>query len=309
MGTSVFRIPRLGLPTVNPAGSSAAGIMLGVLAYALFSVHDAVIKWLVTDLPAHQILFVRSAGILAVAAIIGRRQLLERAAATPLKGPLLLRGAITLSGWLCYYSAARWLSLAQLLCLYYAAPLMVTAMAIPLLRESVSRARWLSVLIGFASVMVVTNPWALPLSWPTILVLLAAAQWAYAVILMRQIARSESSLLQILFTNLVFVIATGIACAFSWHPPDITQTILLLLTVLLGGLGQFSLFEAARHAAASVMASVEYTALIWAFLLGYEIWSDIPPVSTFAGAGMILAAGVFLFVSEWRSAGRLISPR
>jgi hypothetical protein len=85
MGTSVFRIPRLGLPTVNATGSSTAGITLGVLAYALFSVHDAVIKWLVADLPAHEVLFVRSTGILAAAAIIGRRRLLERAVATPLK--------------------------------------------------------------------------------------------------------------------------------------------------------------------------------------------------------------------------------
>jgi drug/metabolite transporter (DMT)-like permease len=181
---------------------------------------------------------------------------------------------------------------------------MVTAMAAPLLGENVSPARWLTVLVGFAGVMVVTNPWGVPLSLPTILVLFAAAQWAYAVILMRQIARSESSLLQILFTNLVFVVATGIACAFSWRTPTATQAILLLLTIAFGGLGQFSLFEAARHAPASVMASVEYSALIWAFLLGYEIWGDIPPITTFTGAAMILAAGAFLFVAEWRKSAR-----
>ncbi len=270
-----------------------------MLAYALFSVHDATIKWLVAELPTWQVLFVRSAAITCACLIIGRRRMLERAVVTPLKGQLIFRGIITMTAWICYYTAARSLSLPQLLSLYYAAPLMVTAMAAPLLNEKVSPGRWITVLIGFAGVMVVTDPWGVPLSVPTILVLFAAAQWAYGVILMRQIARSESSLLQIFVTNLVFLVGTGSACVFVWQPPNLRQILLLLLVALFGGLGQFSLFESARRAPASVMATVEYTALIWAFLLGYGIWGDIPPLTTFAGAGLILCAGAYLFFSEW----------
>lgn len=306
MGVSVFRMPRLARAGVN-AGSASTGVSLGVLSYAFFSIHDASIKWLVEDLPTWEVLFVRSAAILIACLIIGRRRLLERTLATPLKAPLTFRGVITMTAWICYYTAARSLPLAQLLCLYFAAPLMITVMASPLLGEKVTPARWLTVLIGFAGVLVVTDPWGVPLSLPTLLVLFAAAQWGYGVILMRQIARSESSLLQILFTNLVFFVGTGIACALSWKAPDLGQWILLLLVALFGGLGQFSLFEAARCAPASVMATVEYTALIWAFILGYLIWGTIPPVSTFAGAGLILAAGAFLFLSE-RRRGRLPPP-
>ena len=65
-----------------------------------------------------------------------------------------------------------------------------------------------------------------------------------------------------------------------------------------GGLAQFSLFESARLAAASVLATVEYSSLLWAFLLGYAIWGDIPPVATVAGAGLILLAGLLLVASE-----------
>lgn len=282
--------------------SPVAGIVLGVLAYALFSVHDASIKWLVATLPTWQVLFLRSLAITAACLVIGRRKLLEDAISTPRKGPLLFRGLLTMTAWICYFTAARSLPLAQLLSLYYAAPLMVTGMAIPLLQERVSGPRWVSVLIGFIGVMVVTDPWGVPLSVPTVLVLLAAAQWAYGVILMRQIARHESSLLQIFFINLVFLVGTGIACVFTWVPLDTWQVALLILVAVFGGLGQFSLFEAARHAPASVMASVEYTALIWAFLLGYMIWGDIPPVTTFLGAGLILSAGAFLFLMEVRTA-------
>jgi drug/metabolite transporter (DMT)-like permease len=111
-----------------------------VLAYFVFAVHDAGIKWLVADIPVWQVLFFRSATILVVCLAIGRRALLERAAASSLKRPLAFRGVINLVAWLCYYSAARTLPLAQLLCLYFAAPLMVTVMARQILKEQVTRA-------------------------------------------------------------------------------------------------------------------------------------------------------------------------
>ncbi len=311
MRASMIRIPRFGWRPVNGPDSPQSrmlGIGLGILAYALFSVHDASIKWLVTSLPVWEVLFVRSAAIWLACLAIGRRRLLERAIATPLKGALMFRGLITLTAWLCYYTAARTLPLAELLSLYFAAPLMVTLMAVPLLGEQVSTARWLSVLVGFAGVLVVTNPWGVRISLPTLLVLFAAAQWGYGVILMRQIARRETSLLQIFFTNLIFLVGTGIACAIEWHTPSRSEFALLLLRSVFGGAGQFSLFEAARHAPASVIATVEYSALIWAFILGYAIWGNIPSPATFARAGLILCAGALLFATE-RRAGRLLSAR
>ena len=311
MRASMFRIPRFSWRTVNGPGDAQSrmlGIGLGILAYALFSVHDASIKWLVTDLPVWEVLFVRSTVIWLACLAIGRRRLLERAVATPMKGALMFRGLITLTAWLCYYTAARTLPLAELLSLYFAAPLMVTVMAVPLLGEQVSTARWLSALVGFAGVLVVAQPWDVRISVPTLLVLLAAAQWGYGVILMRQIARRETSLVQIFFTNLIFLAGTGIACAIEWHMPSPTELVLLILVSVFGGAGQFSLFEAARHAPASVMATVEYSALIWGFILGYAIWGNVPSPATFAGAGLIMGAGALLLVTE-RRAGPLLSAR
>lgn len=302
MSAAGVRFARLGLLRRPAELAPLLGIAMGVLAYALFSVHDASIKWLVEELPTWQVLFLRSAAISVACVVIGRRRLLEDALSTPRKGPLAFRGLLTMTAWICYFTASRSLPLAQMLSLYYAAPIMVTAMAAPLLRERVSGPRWISVLIGFIGVMVVTDPWGVALSLPTLLVLFAAVQWAYGVILMRQIARHESSLLQIFFVNLVFVVGTGIVCLFQWQTPDLWQTALLILVAVFGGLAQFALFEAARHAPASVMASVEYTALIWAFVLGYLIWGDIPPITTFLGAGLILGAGAYLFLMEVRAA-------
>jgi drug/metabolite transporter (DMT)-like permease len=281
------------------------GIGLGALAYALFSVHDASIKWLVASLPVWQVLFFRSATIVIGCLAIGRSQLIERSLRTKLKVPLLLRGLLTLAAWLCYYSAARSMPLAQLLSLYFAAPLIVTVLAVPILGERVTAGRWATVAIGFAGILLATDPFGVRASLATGLVLSAAAMWGYGIILMRQIARRESSMLQMLYGNVIFLVPTAIACTVGWQTPSLGQLGLLLTVGVLGGLAQFALFEGCRHAPASVMATVEYTALLWAFILGYAIWGDVPVPSVFVGAALILLAGLLLVTMERRKARQL----
>jgi drug/metabolite transporter (DMT)-like permease len=78
---------------------------------------------------------------------------------------------------------------------------------------------------------------------------------------------------------------------------------LMLASGVLGGFGQFCIFEAARHAPASVMATVEYTSLVWAFVLGYAIWGDIPDLAVWVGAALIVVAGALLLAGERRAEG------
>ncbi|MBN9561048.1 MAG: DMT family transporter [Alphaproteobacteria bacterium] len=277
------------------------GIALGAVAYCLFTLPDATAKFLVTRLPVWEVLFFRSLFIIAVCGVVGRTKLLVRALATPLKGPLALRGAITLLAWLAYFTAAKTLPFAQLTTLYFGAPILVMIMAAPLLGERVSRARWSSVGLGFAGVVIAADPGGLSASYATALVILAAALWAYAVILMRQIATRESSIVQVLYQNLFFLAGSGVLCAIDWTTPTSGELPLLLVIGICGGIGQFLLMEAARHTPASVMATVEYSSLLWAFVLGFAIWGDIPAVSVFMGAAAIIASGGLLVAMERRA--------
>ncbi len=276
------------------------GIALGVAAYFMFSLHDASNKWLVATIPVWQILFFRSLFIVLASLAIGRGRLVEEIVTTPLKRALALRGLLTLVAWLCYYTAARSLPLAQLLTLYFAAPLLVTVLSRPLLGEHVTPVRWLSVGIGFCGVLVASDPFGVRLGWPTVLVLIAAGLWGYGVILMRQIARRERSLVQMVVSNLVFTVVTGFASLFTFVPLQGADMALILAVAVCGGCGQFLMFEAARRAPAAVMATVEYSALLWAFILGFVIWHDVPPPAIWIGAGLILAAGGVLVFSERR---------
>ena len=277
------------------------GLGLGVLAYALFSVHDATNKYLVGFLPVWQVLFFRSITIVVVCLSVGRGKLLARLVETPLKVPLAARGLLTLAAWLCYYTAARYLPLAQLLTLYFSAPILTTLLARPLLGEHVTKTRWASVLLGFVGVVIAVDPVGMTASWPMLLVLAAAGMWGYAIILMRQIARKEPSLLQMLVQNLTFLVLTGGLTAFTWTTPSGFQLLLLLSVGIIGGIGQYALFEGSRLAPAAVMSAMEYSSLLWAFGLGYLIFGDVPTLPVWIGAATITASGVLLVMSERRA--------
>jgi len=273
---------------------------LGVIAYFLFSTHDAANKFLAASLPVWQILFFRSAIVVIALFSTGRGALAARSLNTRHKIRLTVRSACTLVAWLCYYTASRDMPLAQLMTLYFMAPVMVALMAIPLLGERVPGPRWAALGLSFLGVCLASDPFGLHLSTATFLVVFAASLWAYSTILMRQIAPFETGSVQMVYQNVLFLVITGSLSALFWVPPTPLGYVLLVGVGVFGGGGQMIMFQAIRHAPASVMSTVEYTGLIWAFLLGYIVWGDVPSLATSVGAGLIFASGIYLVVMERR---------
>jgi drug/metabolite transporter (DMT)-like permease len=281
------------------------GMWLTVLAYSLLSWQDATVKWLVTTVPLWHVLFVRSGVIVAACLLAGRSRLILHVASSPNLPLLLRRGLVTLVAWICYFSAARYLPLGQLTTLYFTAPIVVALLAAPLLGERVGPARWAAIGLGFLGAVLACEPLAsepgeMQFSWPTAAVLFSAVLWGYGAILTRQIARREPTLAQLFCTNLFFLVAAAVLLPFTWRAPSGVELLLLLQASVLGGLGQWALFEGARHVPASLAAPLEYSSLVWAFLLGFLVWGDAPSPAVMTAAMLILSAGVGLLLAERR---------
>ena len=275
-----------------------AGIFLTSIAYLLFSLQDASIKLLVAALSVWQILFFRSLTILVGCVAIGGVRLLGQSARSRIVKPMLLRSFLILAAWLCFYTAAKELQLAELTTIYFAAPVIVTILSIPLLGERVPAIRWAAVLIGFAGVFVACDPARLGISAPVALVLAAAGLWALSIVLLRKIALDERTLVQLVLNNAFFLVIAGAPLAFFWQTPGFGQTMLMLSVGILGGLAQFALFEGMKRAPVSIIAPFEYTSLIWSFALGFLIWGDLPRVEVFYGAALIFSAGLIIILAE-----------
>jgi drug/metabolite transporter (DMT)-like permease len=231
---------------------------------------------------------------------MGGKDHLRETVASPVIKPLLIRSFILLAAWLCYFNAAKFLPLADITTLYFAAPVVAILLSIPMLGEHVTLSRWLAVGIGFVGVVIATDPTGMTIEWPVYLALLAACLWAFGTVLLRRTAMGARTIVQMTVTNFFFLVLTAPMAVSSWVSPDSSAAILLLSVGVMGGIGQLAFFEGMRRAPISVIAPIEYTALIWAFVLGYAIWGDIPGNNVIVGALLIASAGIIIIVGERR---------
>ncbi len=280
--------------------SVLSGILLTMFSYFLFSMQDASVKWLVVALPVWQILFVRSVTILGICLAIGRRQVLTDAWRSPVLKPMFIRNVLLLAAWLSYYNAARDLGLAELTTLYYASPILITILAVPILKEDVPLLRWIAVFVGFVGVLIACDPMGtgMKLSLPVLLALQAAVFWAISTVLLRKTALEERTLVQMTISSCFFIVFTGIALVVYWVPPSLSDIALMAATGLIAGLGQYAMFEGMRRAPVSVLAPFEYSSLVWAFIFGFLIWGEIPESGVVLGAALIFSAGMIVLAGE-----------
>lgn len=282
----------------DPRDRVMVGIALTMVAYLLFSTQDALIKLLVSGIAVWQILFVRSIVVLAGCAMTAGPGIFRDAARSPILVAMILRSFLILAAWLCYYTAARDLQLAELTTIYFGAPVMVTVLSVLWLGEKVPLLRWAAVLVGFAGVFVACDPTSLGLTLPILLVLAAGFFWALSIVMIRKMAMQEKTSVQVVLNNAFFLVIAGIPTVFVWVQPTLVELGLMVAVGVLGGIAQFSLFSGMRRAEASVIAPFEYTSLLWAFVLGYLIWGDVPRQAVVAGAVLILFAGLIMIASE-----------
>ncbi|HKF73083.1 MAG TPA: DMT family transporter [Stellaceae bacterium] len=281
------------------------GIGFSVVGYFLFSLQDATIKWLASGFTSPQILFMRSVVVVPCCLVLFGPGVAPRALVSPMRFRLLVRSVVIVIAWAFYYTAARYLQLAELVTIYFSSPLLVAALAPIILKEHVTWSRWLSVGIGFAGVIVAVQPTHLNQPVPILLALAASALWAYTSILIRQVVAAASTPVVMFVSNITILVLCGALMPWLWQPPTWPQLALMLLVGCFGMGGQFMSTEAIRLAPASVVAPISFSSLVWAFLLGLAIWGDVPDIAVFGGAGLILASGAIVTGAEfWTLRGR-----
>ena len=279
----------LAAPAVPLAGPHplAAGVGIALAGFLVLAGQDATIKLLAATLALPLILAVRSLAILLLSLALGGRPLLRAVFTSRVRWLLLRRAVVNLGAWSAYFSAARSLPLGQLASFQFLAPLIVVLSAGWMLGEHSRLRHRLLVVLGTSGALVSGGSLGFEADPALLLALIAAVLWAYAVLLTRRIARTEGPLVQLTATHLLFLAVLGPLALSAPVAPALDQVPLLLLAGLLGGAGQFALFTAARSVPAPIMAPLEYTSLLWNFILGYMLWRNVPGPAFVIGAGLI----------------------
>jgi drug/metabolite transporter (DMT)-like permease len=207
--------------------------------------------------------------------------------------------------------AVHRLSLAQTYSLFLAAPLLMTALSVPIHGEKVTGKRWTAILVGLGGVLVILQPWGDGGGFSLIAAsagALATICYSLSALTVRTMGRDNSSLSMVFWYLLLVGIATGLLAIGDWRPVLGSDWIWLIGVGVTGALGQMWLTDAFRRAPPSVVGPFEYTAILWAFAIDWIFWSAAPSLSLIAGACIVIASGIVVIVDERRLAGLALNP-
>lgn len=210
----------------------------------------------------------------------------------------LVRAILNAASMLCFFLALTIEPMAKLSALMFTSPLFAALGATLFLRERMDGARLAGLVVGFGGALIVMHPGAGVLSLGLGLAMISSATWGAALVLIKLQSRTESSLTIAIYAAMLLLPFNGAGALFFWSWPSIEMLAWMAGIGLLGTLGQIALGNAFKHADATVVLPFDFTKLIWAALVGYAMFGEVPDVWTWTGGAVIFASSLFMAYRE-----------
>lgn len=309
--------------TVDELNRPLTGISFIVLGMACLSVNDALIKFLSDDYPLHQIIFIRSVIGISISLVLVQLEGGFRILKTSQPGLHLLRGLLLVTANLAFFLALAAMPLAEATAIFFVAPLFITVLSIPILKDPVGPRRLLAVVVGFIGVLVMLRPGGgenAPGLLVSLLPVVAALTYALFQLLTRKLGGiSKASAMAVYIQGLFIIVGLAFFAvagdgrfaedidnpslsfllrAWTW-PGDGDVVLFAGLGILAGAIG-YSLSQAYRSASAATVAPFEYVAMPMAAFWGFMIWHDVPDLRAGIGMALILGSGLYVLTRERR---------
>jgi drug/metabolite transporter (DMT)-like permease len=288
--------------------SPLRGLLYMLVSVFFLSVMDASAKWLIGAYPPAEIILLGRLPALMFAIGLALANGGLSTLRTRRLGLQMVRGLFGAATLICFFLSLRLLPLADTVAITFVAPLFMSAMSVLLLGERVDSRRWAAIGVGFIGVLVIVQPSGTGFGSGAILALVSAFNYALFSILSRRLSDTEPSHSQLFWATMVLIVGSAIAAPFQWSSPAGADLPAFAIFAFVGTLGQFLLIQALRYAEVSLVAPLEYTALIWATLFGFLFWDQLPTLTVLAGAAIIAASSLYIIQRETRIARRLDRP-
>src|ERR1700733_7909877 len=276
------------------------GILYMVASVFLFSIQNAIGKWLAQTYPIPMLVFFRSFIALLPSFILVMRAGGPRVMRTNRMGAQFGRAVIWGGSNAASFIGFHLLPIADAVALTFAAPLFLTALSYPIIKERVTRERWIAVSVGFAGVLVMARPSGAENALGVAGAITCAVCNAVGTLTVRDLCRTEHSASIVTWTAIFMTLMALPALPFSWVTPTPFDFLLFFSIGLIGGVSQYWTTIALPHAPAPAGAPFNYTALIWGSIIGLVVWGDWPTPPIIIGAAIVTLTGLYLLRSESR---------
>jgi len=282
-------------------------VSLKIASTVAFALMGAQARYLGSAVPVGEIVFCRGLfALIPIVVFFGWRGQLRGALRTERLSAHLVRGTFSVVGTFCSFGALARLPIADVTAIAFIAPLITVVFAALILKEHVHAYRWSAVGVGFSGVILMLSPYfgnhaALTTSMIAGLAfaLTNAVSSGGATIQIRRLTATETSSAIVIFMTLTVMAVSLLTAPFGWTLPASALEIALLVGIgISGGLGQMLFTESYRYAPASFLAPFDYTAIVWAFMLGYWMFGEVPTAAVVGGAVIVAAAGIFVILRE-----------
>lgn len=278
--------------------SNTFGAVLGLIAFAVFSTHDLIIKQLGGTYSVFQIVFFTALFSFPIITLVLMRD--HKAGTLQPLHPywMTLRCLSGAGSGLCAFYAITQLPLSQVYAFIFAAPLIITLLAIPILGETVRLRRGIAIVVGMVGVLIVLQPGASPLESGHIAALVAAFCGALVSIITRKIGQEERGVVMILYPMMTNLVITAMVLPFVYVEVPLGDMAFLALDSFLVLIAMALLVGAYTRADAMTVAPMQYSQMIWATLFGIFIFQEYPTWPTYLGTAVIALSGFYILKRE-----------
>ena len=293
------------------------GILFILTGMALFSIQDSLIKYIFEDTALYELYFGRTLTALILLAIY--LKITSQKLVMKTYYPLLttVRVICFFFGFSFFYISLTYMSLAMANALFFSSPFFISILAIVFLGEKVGIRRWLAIIVGFLGVYIVLNPNFENFDYTKLAPVACALFYAISMTITKITSDKDSVYSQMFHLyigaigiSIIFFIFTGKGQFNTFSDPTL-QFILrewftnptyswpfIIIMGLVASLSFYFVFSAYSIASPSVVSLFEYSLIIWAIIIGYLLFNDIPTVRTFIGVALIIGAGVYIYIRE-----------
>lgn len=281
----------------HPVHRPLMGILFMCLAGTLVPAMNGIAKLASQGYASEQVVWARTTSHLVFVLALFVPQTGWRILRTRRPGVQILRSCVLITSTFLFFSALRFIPIAQAASISFTAPLIVAVLAGPMLGEKVTRARVVALIVGFTGVLVVIRPGAEVFQWASLLIVGSAAFYAVYQILTRRVAGYDAPETSVVYSALVGSVVMSLIVPFAWTTPaSWTDALLLGSLGVLGGLAHYSMARAMTYAPANFLSPFTYWQMVGSVVIGYLLFSEIPDAYTWLGAGLIIAAGIYVGV-------------
>lgn len=278
--------------------ASVRGVVAMVVGAGLLTLNDAVSKYLTEHYPLGQVIALRQAAALLVIMPYAWR-VTGLAALRPVNlGGQLFRGLLFVTGTGLILLSLSLLPLSFVTIVLFSSPLFVALLSAPMLGERVDARQWAAIALGLAGVMLIVRPAGIEFQWPVLLPVAAAAVNALRDTFTRRLSRTDSSISVLLWSGVLVLIAGLCTLPLGWKPVDLKGAMWLLAAGILNASAHFMVIEAFRLGNAAVVAPFRYSGMLWAMLVGFLVWREVPDAWMLTGAAIVVCAGVYMVRHE-----------